>query len=182
VPPPTSGVVKGQTWDLDGALLEPFQMAQRFYRAGFKDVDTLVECVATMYGESGGWLRAWHHNVLRDGNGDVVFDQDGNMTVTSTDLGLIQRNVVHRPAILAPPVEGARVADGLFDRYPEWADGQKSADEARDLWQMRGFQPWYAHATWRSRTGKAVEAVGEFLGVKFGLGSGFLVVRQPKGS
>jgi hypothetical protein len=170
--------IRGQTWDLDGPQLEPFQAAQRLYKAGFTDAKILVEACATMYGESGWYVNAWHHNVLRDQNKQILLNTDGKMTITSTDLGFIQKNVVWREPIVCLPEQGAFWAKYGFETYPSLARADKSADIAYSLFMTRGFTPWYAHSYWTRHKARSVEAVADFLAVAFGLGKNFFTVTK----
>jgi len=167
--------IRGATWDLEGSKLKPWQMAQRFYRAGFTDARELAKVWATMQGESGGYLRAWHHNVLRDENKNIVRDSQNRMTVKSTDLGLIQRNVVHSKEngpIKLTNEEAYDFAQQLFEENPHLADGQKSADIAHELWLKRGLSPWYAYVNghYEKHMLDACLAVGNFLAASYRLG------------
>jgi hypothetical protein len=169
--------IRGQTWDLDGVQLQPFQAAQRLYNAGFKDAKILVEMCA-IYGESGWYLKAWHHNVERDEDGQISLDDSGRMTIKSTDLGFIQKNYIWLTPVKCQPIEGQFWADKGFELRPDLAKGDSSADIAYDLYQLRGFQPWYAHAYWTRHKARSVEAVADFLAVVFGLGKSYFSVEK----
>lgn len=165
--------IRGITWDLDGEQLDPWLAAQRLYNAGFKDAQELCVMWAVLEAESGGYLKAWHHNVTRNEDGTIKrFDGD-LMEVKSTDLGFIQKNIVHNPKPLLP-IEGDQsklfVAD-LFDAFPDLARGDLSAKIARQLFLQRGFQPWYAHTnkTYKRSMPRACVAVANFLALKNGL-------------
>lgn len=170
--------IRGVTYDFDGARLEYFQMAQRFWKAGFKDLELLVECVATMYGESGGYLKAWHHNVVRDSDGNIQRDAQGRLGIKSTDCGLVQHNMPFPSPVWVADDVAANVAETLFAENPELTDGQKQANWAFGMWKNRGFQPWYAHEFWQTpgKLKMAVHAVADFLSVKYGLGKNFFEI------
>jgi hypothetical protein len=57
------------------------------------------------------------------------------------------------------------LANELFEQNPDLADGQKSADMAWELFQTRGWQPWYAHTNGSYKKGlpSACVAVGKYL-------------------
>ncbi len=165
--------IKGITWDLDGEQLEPWLAAQRLYKAGFKDADTLAVMWAVIEAESGGFLKAWHHNVTRNEDGTIKIFDGYLMEVKSTDLGFIQKNIVHDPTQLLP-VEGDQsklfVAD-LFEAFPELARGDESAKIAFNMWKTRGFQPWYAYSnkSYEKILGRGCVAVANYLALKHGL-------------
>lgn len=163
---------RGVTWDLDGARLLPFQQAQYLYNAGIRDAADLATMVATLLGESAGYLRAWHHN--------VADQDDGTIVVKSTDLGWIQRNVVHDEPIVVARDQAAALADRLFSENPSLAKPGTSAAVAAQLFAQRGFQPWYAYSNggWKRHRSTAVLAVGNFLAVRLGLGQSYLTIRD----
>lgn len=158
----------GITWGLWGAELDPWQAAQRLYRAGFTDAKTLATFWAVLEAESGGFLKAWHHNVERELDGSIKRDAEGRMTVKSTDLGFIQRNVLHSPAIrLRVEAEAsAKFVEALFAELPELARGDESAAIAFQMFQSRGFQPWYAYTngSYKRSLERGCLAVANFLG------------------
>jgi len=164
--------IKGITWDLDGAELMPWLAAQRLYKAGFKDAKLLTTMWAVLEGESGGYLKAWHHNVSRNDDGSIKIINE-MMEVKSTDLGFIQKNIVHTPKVLLPIVgdDSKNFVKVLFEVYPELARGDRSAEIAYKLYQDRGFQPWYAYTNggYEKHLGKAVLAVGNYLALANGL-------------
>lgn len=163
------------TFDFDGERLEPWQAVQRLYLAGFVDPKLLAVGYAVMMGESGRYLKAWHHNVLRNEDGTILRDALGRMTVKSTDLGFIQKNIVHSPARaleIDADVSGAFV-DELFAANPRLARGDQSAAIAYALYNSvtgggvkRLWSPWYAWVNGNYRKGlpSACVAVGQFLG------------------
>lgn len=164
--------IRGITWDLDGEQLKPWLAAQRLYKAGFKDANLLATMWAVIEAESGGYLKAWHHNVERNLDGTILVI-DGLMTVKSTDLGFIQKNIVHDPRQILP-VEGNQsklFVEDLFVAYPELARADSSAEIAFELYTRRGFQPWYAHGngSYKKSMGRACAAVANFLALKNGL-------------
>jgi hypothetical protein len=171
--------IRGVTWDATGAQLTPFQAAQRLYRAGFEDAVELATIAAVIRAESGWYLKAWHHNVQRDGAGGIDRDPEGRLVVTSTDLGFIQRNVEHTPWKHVADDDSQAFVDELFAAHPDLARADKSAAVARQLFEARGFQPWYAYSngSYERHLGRAVLAVGNFLAVELGLGQSYLEVR-----
>lgn len=165
--------IRGITWDLDGEQLKPWLAAQRLYKAGFKDANILAVMWAVIEAESGGYLKAWHHNVERDEEGKILVSEDGLMIVKSTDLGFIQKNIVHNPHVILP-IEGNQsklFVEDLFVAYPDLARADKSAEIAFNLYKTRGFQPWYAHSngSYKKSMGRACAAVGNFIAIKNGL-------------
>jgi len=165
--------IRGITWDLDGAELLPWLAAQRLYKAGFKDAKLLTTMWAIIEGESGGYLKAWHHNVQRNEDGTIFRNSAGNMLVNSTDLGFIQKNVVHGTPVELP-LTGTESKDfiaTLFEIYPELARGDESAAIAFQMYKQRGFQPWYAYSNggYKKHLPKAVLAVANYLALANGL-------------
>jgi len=160
--------IRNITWGLNGAQLSPWQAAQRLYKAGFKDVKLLAIAWAVMEAESGGYLKAFHHNVKRDENGLILRDADGKMIVLSTDLGFIQKNIVHPPntKILVQETASQEFVEQLFKTNSDLADGQKSANIAWAFYKLRGWQPWYAYSneSYKRSLPRGCEAVANFLG------------------
>jgi DNA-binding transcriptional regulator of glucitol operon len=166
------------TFDFAGERLDAWQAVQRLYLAGFTDAKVLAIGYAVMMGESGRYLKAWHHNVVRNEDGTIKRDADGRFRVKSTDLGFIQKNVVHNPQPSLLDSESPAFVDVLFEEHPELARGDESARIAWVLYLARGWQPWYAYTKGsykRSLPGGCV-AVGQFLG-KVLVGSPGIVVR-----
>ena len=165
--------IKGITWDLDGAHLMPRLAAQRLYDAGFEDAKLLTTMWAVIDGESGGYLKAWHHNVKRNDDGSIFKNAAGNMLVKSTDLGFIQKNVVHASPVELPVTGGEAkdFVDMLFKIYPELARGDESAKIAHQMYMQRGFEPWYAYTngSYKKHLDQAVLGVANFLAQSNGL-------------
>jgi hypothetical protein len=166
-PPVKLEEIRDITWGFAGAQLYPWQAAQRLYKAGFVDAKLLAVAWAVMEAESGGYLKAFHHNVRRNPDGTIL--RNGNqMTVVSTDLGFIQRNVFHSGGrqIEISAAASAAFLEALFDDNPELADGQASAEIAHDLFVDRGWQPWVAHRnlSYKRSLPRGGEAVGNYLG------------------
>jgi len=157
------------TYGLDGEQLDGWQAAQRLYLAGFKDAQTLGRMLAIIAGESGWYLKAWHHNVLHDADGNIIRDADGRFTVTSTDLGFIQKNIPHSPVVKIVDSESQAFVDSLFDDFPDLAFGDKSSAIAYSMYKARGFQPWYAYSndSYKRHLDRACLAVGNYLGMVF---------------
>jgi hypothetical protein len=168
--------VRGVIWDFVGPRLEPWQATQRLYNAGFKDAKTLATIWAVMEAESARYLRAFHHNVVRDGDGEIVRDSEGRFHVKSTDLGFIQRNVVHLPVVRLLDEESRPFVERLFEKYPDLARGDRSAELAFHLYQDRGYDPWvaYRNGSYKKHAGSASVAVGNFLSNYFGLGKTYV--------
>lgn len=163
--------IKGVTWDLWGAELKPWLACQRLYKAGFKDADLLATMFAVIEAESGGYLKAWHHNVKRNEDGSIFRTSDGLFQVNSTDLGFIQKNVVHNPKVILTDSEAPAFVEDLFAAFPDLARADKSAEIAFAMYQDRGFQPWYAYSngSYKKSMGRACAAVGNFIALKHGL-------------
>lgn len=163
---------RGVTWDLEGWRLYPFQQAQFLYGAGLTDASELATMIAVLHAESGAYLLAWHHNVEEMG--------EDEMTVKSTDLGWMQRNVVHSPPVTIPKSGGRQLAHDLFVAYPNLGKARPSATLAKQFYDNYSFSRWYAwlNGSWENHRGHAVLAVGNFLAVKLGLGQSYLEVRD----
>ena len=168
--------IRGVTYGLDGEQLAPLQAAQRLFKAGFKDAKVLAIMWAILEGESGRYLKAWHHNVERNEDGSIKERTPGMMIVRSTDLGFIQRNVVIQGGVEIAMTESASgvLVESLFAANPDLARGDKSAEIAFALYQDRGYQPWYAYSnrSYRRHLEAACSAVREYLRVVFGLRRG----------
>lgn len=172
--------IRGQTWDLDGEQLKPWLAAQRLYKAGFKDAKLLCTMWAIIEAESGGYLKAWHHNVVRNEDG-TIFVSEGLMEVKSTDLGFIQKNIVHNPTVILPIAgeQSKLFVNDLFDAFPDLARGDESAEIAYNMYksslmafpEYKGFRPWYAYSngSYRKSIGRATVAVANFLALSEGL-------------
>lgn len=164
--------IRGITFGLDGEELKPWLAAQRLYKAGFKDAKLLATMWAVIESESGGYLRAWHHNVVRNEFGTIKL-ANNLMEVKSTDLGFIQRNIVHNPHVFLP-IEGNEsqlFVDNLFVIHPELARADKSAEIAYQMYKQRGFQPWFAYTnkSYERNLGRACVAVANYLALANGL-------------
>jgi hypothetical protein len=141
------------------------------YKAGFTEVKLLAIMWAIIESESGGYLKAWHNNVMRNEDG-TIYLEDGKMIIQSTDLGFIQKNVVHNPPVkLEPTAEKIQpFIDSLFEANPDLARGDKSAEIAYQLYKSRGFQPWYAYSngSYKRNISRGCLAVGNMLGLILG--------------
>lgn len=161
--------ILGITWGLDGEELKPWQAAQRLYKAGFKDAKILATMWAIMESESGGFLKAWHHNVVRNEDGTILRSEDNLMEIKSTDLGFIQKNIVHSPHEIIPidANQSQLFVDLLFNAFPELARGDESAIIAWNLYKFRGFQPWYAwsNGSYQKSLERGILATGNYLGM-----------------
>jgi hypothetical protein len=157
--------IRGVTYDFGGERLDPWQAVQRLYRAGLADAKVLAIGYAVMMGESGCYLKAWHHNLVRDDGGGIVRDVDGRFTVKSTDLGFIQKNIVHNPQVKLLDSESPHFVDTLFEEHPELARGDESAVIAKAMYDSRGWSPWYAYVngSYKRSLAPACVAVGNFL-------------------
>jgi hypothetical protein len=159
------------TWSWGtGPQLAPWQAAQRLYLAGWTDAKELAVAWAVMEAESGGYVKAWHHNVRRDEDGMVALDDQGHMTVLSTDLGFVQRNVVHNGQV-GVKVEFMEDASQefvawLFERNPSLALGSESAAVGYAMWETREWAPWvaYRNGSYRRSLPRGCEAVANYLG------------------
>lgn len=173
--------IRGVTWGLDGDQFKDWQAAGRLYSAGFKDAQILGKMLAIIAGESGWFLKAWHHNVARDDAGAILRDSEGKFTVLSTDLGFIQKNIPHNPHVKLADSESQGFVDNLFLHYPELARGDSSSLIAWNMYQNRGFQPWYAYSNggYLKHLDKACLAVGNYLGLMF-LNKRTLLILNPK--
>lgn len=107
-----------------GDRLEPYEIAELLHNVGFRDLD-LVEMVATVLGESGGYTAAYNDN--RDNSGRVI----------SRDVGLGQINIprrhigTRREKNLQNPIKNVKAIKRLFDTR-------------ETLTKRRRFNPWYA--------------------------------------
>jgi hypothetical protein len=178
--PATMEHLEGVNYGFYGARLDTVQRMQRLYNTkdntwGFKDAMLLTLAYAVMMGESGGYLKAYHHNVERDVAGNIVrHDVDGKecMKVKSTDLGFIQKNTPHSPARLVEMTEEASLAfvDELFVANPALCNGYESCKIAWNLYKSRGnFSAWYAYINggYKRSLPLACVAVGKFAANKY---------------
>lgn len=174
---------RGVIWDLDGALMKPWQAADRLYAAGFTDTVLLAEACAVMKAESGWYLKAWHINAEYDSDGKLVRDSQGRFTVDSVDLGWIQRNVRVADVTLSD-TEAKAWVDTMFQEHPELANGYESAKLARQLYVNGGndFGAWYAwlNGMHRQYLDDGALAVGNLAGLRNGQG-GFCLIKTPTG-
>lgn len=157
----------GIIYALQGAKLSPQQTIDRLYRAGFTDVQELAIGFSVMMGESGGYLKAWHNNVVLADDLTPKLDGDGKMTIVSTDLGFIQRNVKHpTPVKVLPNADDVQAfIEVLWYDHPELARADESAKIAKELWDARGWTPWYAYlnGSYRKALPQACDAVKKYL-------------------
>jgi hypothetical protein len=178
--------IRNVTYGLWGSELPEHSAIQRLAKAGFpiwvpshreivQPHSPLQIMFAIIEGESGGYLKAWHANVLRDPpfTGDIVRTTDQKMTIRSIDLGFIQRNVDMTDFKVEMTEEAMKaVVDDLFEvKYPQLARADLSAAIAFDLWQDRGFKPWYAYQPgtprFRVKMFRAAMALGNWLSRSF---------------
>lgn len=160
------------TFGLWGEKLPDYLGIQRLVWAGFPIQNgVLLDMLATIEGESGFYLKAWHANVVRasDANQSIVYDVDGNLQVKSIDLGFVQRNVAFGEIQrVAPNVDAVKLfVEKQFTLHPDLARADESAVEAYQLWTARGFQPWYAYQPgtpkWRRKKAQAAKAIADYL-------------------
>jgi len=173
-----------------GERLDTVQRTQRLYNTkdrtwGFKDVFTLAIAYAVMMGESGGYLKAFHHNVERDAEGNIVrhiIDNKEHMKVKSTDLGFIQKNTPHSPNVMIEMTKEASLefVDELFISNPALCIGWDSCKIAYNMYLNRGFSPWYAYTngSYKKSLDQASVAVGKLAANKF-LGDSDYVIKNP---
>lgn len=175
-----------------GPRLDQVQRMQRLYGGGFKDASLMVVAYAVMMGESGGYLKAFHHNVERNPDETIKrynINGEDHMKVISTDLGFIQKNTLHSPAALVLMTEDESLAfvDGLFEDHPELANGYDSCAVA---WQMyntvvggkkRLFTPWFAYLnkSYVKSLPNASVALGKWAANKY-LNEPDYVIKNPK--
>lgn len=154
--PTTMEYIEDVSYGFYGQRLDTVQRMQRLYNTkdntwGFKDGMLLTLAYAVMMGESGGYLKAFHHNVERDEAGNIVrFDVDGKvcMKVKSTDLGFIQKNTPHSPAVFVEMTKekSLEFVDILFEENPALSNGYESCKIAWNLYKSRlNFTHWYAY-------------------------------------
>jgi hypothetical protein len=155
--------IRHVTWDLDGEELSHVQSIQRIVNAGFPIKEGVaLTMFAIVEGESGEYLKAWHANVERDDEDNIVrYYDDGaggytltaptpdsppHMKVKSVDLGFMQfnKNITDTIVPMTPEYMGAFV-EAMFAADPDLARGDKSAQRAFALYKERGFQPWFAY-------------------------------------
>lgn len=174
---------RGVIWNLDGPQLAPWQAADRLYQGGFTDPLLLGEACSVMKAESGWYLKAWHINPVYDQDGRIFRDpEDGKMTVKSVDLGFIQRNVTTpNTRIDVTQVAAQALVDGLFKANPKLAKGVESAKIAFQLYQQRGWSPWYAWVNGYSREylDDGALAVGNLVSLRWGQGGFLLAKTEP---
>lgn len=184
--------IQNVSYGFYGPRLDPVQRMQRLYGGGFKDAALLVVSYAVMMGESGGYLKAFHHNTERNEDETIkryIVDGKECMKVFSTDLGFIQKNTPHSPAKLIEMTEEASLAfvDELFVKYPELSNGY---DSCKVAWQMyntvvggkkREFAPWYAYVnkTYVKSLDHASVSLGKWAANKF-INNPEYVIKNPK--
>lgn len=161
--------IRDVTYGLWGYKLPNWQSATYLVRAGFHDPRVLLNMFAIIMGESGSYLNAWHANVRRTPEDNILYDIYGNMTVKSIDLGYIQKNVEISPDFVVQPTAAAMkpLVEAKFAEFPGLADAQESAYIAYDLYLARGFAPWYAYKPgtpeWQLKKKSGAKAIADFL-------------------
>jgi hypothetical protein len=129
---------------LRGDHLLPREVAHLLYTHGWRDVVTLAEMVAVVYAESGAYTEAVSRE-NRNGSRDYGLFQlsyDPDVQTMSRD---------EWKAMAFTPDEAAEYASELFER--------------------RGFQPWFAYGTanYERQLRKSAGGVANFLAVELGL-------------
>lgn len=163
--------IRDITWGLWGQELSHKQTIQRIINAGFpiKGGHALT-MFAIVEGESGEYQKAWHSNVERNNDEDRTikrYVQQPDLTykplpigmeaelmfmkVKSIDLGFMQINkqVWEFVEMGAEAVEA--FVNVQFAKHPGLDSPVTSCALAYQLWQARGFDPWYA---WQPGTDK----------------------------
>ena len=108
-----------------GDLLSPEKIAEKLWSHGWRDVE-LVQMLATVLGESGGYTEAWNDNL----------DERGRLK--SRDVGLAQINI--RAKDVGTPREHR-----LRDPDYNLARARELFDTRETLRRRRRFNPWYAY-------------------------------------
>jgi len=140
--------IRGITWDFWGVELSHEQTIQRILLGGFPiQGGVALKMFAIVEGESGEYTKAWHANVVRDPDGNITRDENGEMTIKSIDLGFMQFNINVTPNVKMPfdIIMMAEFVEMMYDDHPEYADPWESSRLAYELYKRRGFQPWYAY-------------------------------------
>jgi hypothetical protein len=165
---------RGETWDLEGTQLKPFQQAQYLFKAGFHSADVLTEMVAVLQAESLAYLKAWNHNA------EEIEGQPDHILISSTDIGWIQRNIRHPSPVKIRKVDGRQFAHHVMDSNPALVTPAGAAAEARELYEARKFRPWVAHlnGSYKQFLDDAILSVANFLAVKYGLGQSYFEKRK----
>jgi hypothetical protein len=136
--------------------LEYRAVVKLLYEMGWHDADKLLQMACTVEAESGCYPHAWHWNSPAEG---------GN---GSTDWGLFQLNDGNtggKPPQLAS--NGDPIAETQFQVYA--LDPVRAAIKARDLYDARGFQPWYGYSKWRNYAPTMTRALANWLREKYGI-------------
>jgi hypothetical protein len=178
--------IRGVTWDLQGATMLHWLMIRRLCQAGFiSEKDGLgragdavvLNMFAISEGESGGSLKAWHINVVRNDDGTIKRTQiDGKdtMSVRSIDMGSMQINeTVALFQLEMDPVPVQAWVDEMFAGYPDLAHVDTSLVIAMSKFKAdiraggSGYRPWYAYqpdtAHWRQKKRYGSKAFADYL-------------------
>jgi hypothetical protein len=119
------------------------------YDHGWHDAEKVVEMACTVDAESGCFPHAWHWNDPQDGG-------DG-----STDWGMFQLNDGNKggqpPSVLT---DGLPVATTQFQK--DALDPATAVVKARELYNARGFQPWFGHAKWKNYAPAMTRALANY--------------------
>lgn len=163
--------LEGITWGFRGQRLDGWQSIQRLYLGGFKDAVLLGIAHAVMTAESGRYLEAFHLNVVRSSDGAIVRTDEGKMIVKSIDLGYCQFNTPLDPwrELEMTRESTTSFVDEMYLRYPEYTRADTSAELAKDMYDRRKWQPWYAFSNGSYKKGlpSSCSAIGNYLGMRY---------------
>lgn len=126
------------------------------YGHGWHDAENLLKMACTVDAESGCFPHAWHWNGPADGG-------DG-----STDWGLFQLNDGNRGGV-APILDahGDPIPANDFEKAA--LDPNQAVVKARNLYDARGFQPWFGFAKWQNYAPAMTRALCNWLREKYGI-------------
>lgn len=126
------------------------------YESGWKDADKLLQMACTVMAESGCYPHAWHWN-------DPAQGGDG-----STDWGLFQLNDGAAGG-KAPQLASNGDPIAVTDFQKNALDPALAGQDARKLYEARGFEPWNGYAKWKNYAPAMTRALCNWLRVKYGI-------------
>lgn len=126
------------------------------YEHAWHDADNLLQMACTVNAESGCFPHAWHWNSPAEG---------GN---GSTDWGLFQLNDGNAGGS-APKLTANGDPIPVTQFQKDALDPAKAVLKARELYNARGFQPWFGHAKWLNYAPPMTRALANWLREKYGI-------------
>lgn len=155
-----------------GTAWLPRKIARLLYDAGWKDAVNLLKMGCTVLAESGGYPLAYNYNdPAKGGNGSVDW---GMFMLNDGNTGGKAPVVVDgRPE----PTPGGSKSLATRQTFAHMAlEPTTAVTHAREMYEARGFEPWYGYHNpftntyaWKAHIGTFASGIGNMLKEMFGV-------------